>query len=152
VPAAGLSDQVLSQLRRIVDPDFGEDIVACGFVKDMAIDEAAGAVAFKLELTTPACPVKDQFKREAMQYVQVCARGRQRRRGGGLGLAQAPQPGPLRTAPRRGASSRRPPRPPAGPARLPAPPACRLPSLHTLTTPPSTPQHGRSCRGSSRWT
>jgi metal-sulfur cluster biosynthetic enzyme len=61
----------LSQLRRIIDPDFGEDIVACGFVKDMAIDADSGAVAFKLELTTPACPVKDQFKREATQYVQV---------------------------------------------------------------------------------
>ncbi|KIZ01501.1 putative Protein mrp like protein, partial [Monoraphidium neglectum] len=65
-----LGDQVLSQLRRIIDPDFGEDIVACGFVKDMAIDADSGAVAFKLELTTPACPVKDQFKREATQYVQ----------------------------------------------------------------------------------
>lgn len=69
--SAALGDQVLSQLRRIIDPDFGEDIVACGFVKDLTIDEAAGAVSFKLELTTPACPVKDQFKREATQYVQV---------------------------------------------------------------------------------
>lgn len=68
--AAALGDEVLSQLRRIIDPDFGEDIVACGFVKDLTIDAASGAVAFKLELTTPACPVKDQFKREAAQYVQ----------------------------------------------------------------------------------
>jgi Mrp family chromosome partitioning ATPase len=66
-----LADQVLSQLRRIIDPDFGEDIVACGFVKDLAIDAGAGWVSFKLELTTPACPVKDQFKREATQFVQV---------------------------------------------------------------------------------
>ena len=69
--ASSPSDQVLNQLRRIIDPDFGEDIVACGFVKDMEIDEGTGAVAFTLELTTPACPVKDQFKREATQYVQV---------------------------------------------------------------------------------
>jgi len=68
---AALADQVLAQLRRIIDPDFGEDIVACGFVKDLTIDAASGAVAFNLELTTPACPVKDQFKREATQYVQV---------------------------------------------------------------------------------
>lgn len=45
--------------------------MACGFVKDLEIDTASGAVAFKLELTTPACPVKDQFKREATAYVQV---------------------------------------------------------------------------------
>ncbi|GBF89139.1 Fe-S cluster assembly factor, chloroplastic [Raphidocelis subcapitata] len=64
------ADQVLSQLRRIIDPDFGEDIVACGFVKDLQIDQQSGEVAFKLELTTPACPVKDQFKREATAYVQ----------------------------------------------------------------------------------
>lgn len=64
-------EAVLTQLRRIIDPDFGEDIVSCGFVKDMNIDAATGAVSFTLELTTPACPVKDQFKREAIQYVQV---------------------------------------------------------------------------------
>jgi metal-sulfur cluster biosynthetic enzyme len=62
---------VLSALRRIIDPDFGEDIVSCGFVKSLNIDPATGAVAFTLELTTPACPVKDQFKREATQFVQV---------------------------------------------------------------------------------
>lgn len=65
------SEEVLSALRRIIDPDFGEDIVSCGFVKSLNIDPASGAVSFTLELTTPACPVKDQFKREAMQYVQV---------------------------------------------------------------------------------
>jgi metal-sulfur cluster biosynthetic enzyme len=68
---------VLSALRRIIDPDFGEDIVSCGFVKDLSIDQASGAVGFTLELTTPACPVKDQFKREATQYVQVGRQGRQ---------------------------------------------------------------------------
>lgn len=65
------ADEVLAQLRRIIDPDFGEDIVACGFVKDLdvAAGGAAGAVSFTLELTTPACPVKDQFKREAEAHV-----------------------------------------------------------------------------------
>jgi metal-sulfur cluster biosynthetic enzyme len=65
------SDQILNQLRRIIDPDFGEDIVSCGFIKDLQIEEGTGAVSFTLELTTPACPVKDQFKREATQFVQV---------------------------------------------------------------------------------
>jgi metal-sulfur cluster biosynthetic enzyme len=69
--AANLADQVLQQLRRIIDPDFGEDIVSCGFVKELDIDPQGGRVSFTLELTTPACPVKDQFKREAQQYVQV---------------------------------------------------------------------------------
>jgi metal-sulfur cluster biosynthetic enzyme len=69
--ARAASEEVLSALRRIMDPDFGEDIVSCGFVKSLNIDPASGAVSFTLELTTPACPVKDQFKREATQYVQV---------------------------------------------------------------------------------
>ncbi|WIA29105.1 hypothetical protein OEZ86_011616 [Tetradesmus obliquus] len=68
--ARAAGEEVLSALRRIIDPDFGEDIVSCGFVKDLSIDQASGAVGFTLELTTPACPVKDQFKREATQYVQ----------------------------------------------------------------------------------
>lgn len=41
-------------LRRIQDPDFGQDIVACGFVKLLSVDPAAGRVSFTLELTTPA--------------------------------------------------------------------------------------------------
>jgi metal-sulfur cluster biosynthetic enzyme len=81
---------VLAQLRRIIDPDFGEDIVACGFVKDLEIDPQAGSVAFKLELTTPACPVKDQFKREATAYVQARAGAPGRGPGaGGRGGASA---------------------------------------------------------------
>ncbi|KAF6266708.1 P-loop containing nucleoside triphosphate hydrolase protein [Scenedesmus sp. NREL 46B-D3] len=68
--ARAAGEEVLSALRRIIDPDFGEDIVSCGFVKDLSIDQGSGAVGFTLELTTPACPVKDQFKREAMQFVQ----------------------------------------------------------------------------------
>src|SRR5919106_614229 len=50
-------DAVLNALRVVIDPDLRKDIVALGFVKDLAID--AGRVAFAIELTTPACPVKD---------------------------------------------------------------------------------------------
>lgn len=75
---------MLSALRRIIDPDFGEDIVSCGFVKSLNIDPATGAVSFTLELTTPACPVKDQFKRDATQYVQV---GQAQGRGGDAAAA-----------------------------------------------------------------
>lgn len=63
--------EVLSSLRVVIDPDFGEDIVSCGFVKEMAIDEAAGSVSFVLELTTPACPVKDMFQRQSIEAVKV---------------------------------------------------------------------------------
>jgi Mrp family chromosome partitioning ATPase/DUF971 family protein len=52
--------QVLDAMRHIIDPDLGKDIVSLGFIKNLRID--GGDVAFTVELTTPACPVKDQFK------------------------------------------------------------------------------------------
>ena len=55
--------EVLGALARIIDPDFGEDIVSCGFVRDLVADPAAGRAAFRLQLTTPACPVKAEFER-----------------------------------------------------------------------------------------
>ncbi|CAN1781236.1 Fe-S cluster assembly factor HCF101, chloroplastic [Linum perenne] len=60
---------VLKALSQIIDPDFGTDIVTCGFVKDLEIDEAEGKVSFRLELTTPACPIKDMFEQQANEVV-----------------------------------------------------------------------------------
>ena len=67
-PDAG-KEQVLRQLARIIDPDFGQDIVSCGFVKGLTVDPQSGQVTFALELTTPACPIKDEFERKARDYV-----------------------------------------------------------------------------------
>eukprot|EP00793_Prasinoderma_coloniale_P001195 PRCOL_00006186-RA len=58
-------EEVLDALRSIIDPDLGDDIVSCGFVKDLDCDRATGAVSFRLHLTTPACPVKDRFQEDA---------------------------------------------------------------------------------------
>lgn len=33
---------MLRELARIIDPDFGMDIVSCGFVKDLQTDGASG--------------------------------------------------------------------------------------------------------------
>ena len=56
-------EQVLAALRAVQDPDLHKDIVTLGFVKDVKI--AGSEVDFTIELTTPACPVKDQMKAEA---------------------------------------------------------------------------------------
>jgi len=56
-------EQVLSALREVQDPDLHKDIVTLGFVNDVQIE--GGEVDFTVELTTPACPVKDQLKAEA---------------------------------------------------------------------------------------
>jgi ATP-binding protein involved in chromosome partitioning len=60
-------EQVLGALRAVQDPDLHKDIVTLGFVKEVQI--AGGEVDFTIELTTPACPVKDQLKTEAEQRV-----------------------------------------------------------------------------------
>jgi len=60
-------EQVLSALRNVQDPDLHKDIVTLGFVKEVEI--AGGEVDFTVELTTPACPVKDQMKAEAEALV-----------------------------------------------------------------------------------
>jgi hypothetical protein len=46
-----------------------QDIVSCGFVKGLSVSPQSGQVTFALELTTPACPIKDEFERKARDYV-----------------------------------------------------------------------------------
>jgi ATP-binding protein involved in chromosome partitioning len=60
---------VLDALRRVTDPDLHRDIVALGFIKDLQID--GGRVAFTIELTTPACPVKDAMREQAKTAVSA---------------------------------------------------------------------------------
>jgi ATP-binding protein involved in chromosome partitioning len=60
-------EQVLEALRSVQDPDLHKDIVSLDFVKGVAID--GGLVDFTIELTTPACPVKEEMKAEAESRV-----------------------------------------------------------------------------------
>ena len=64
-------DAVLNALRVVVDPDIRKDIVTLGFVKNLAIEN--GRVSFTIELTTPACPVKDQLRDQAAGAVRALA-------------------------------------------------------------------------------
>src|ERR1700716_4133923 len=60
--------EVLDALRVVRDPDLHRDIVALGFVQNMQI-EPTGSVAFSINLTTPACPVKDDLRDQARMAV-----------------------------------------------------------------------------------
>jgi ATP-binding protein involved in chromosome partitioning len=60
--------QVRDALRSVLDPDLGRDIVSLGFVKNVAID--GGRVSLRIELTTPACPVKEQLKQQSEDVVR----------------------------------------------------------------------------------
>ena len=62
-------ETVLDALKAVIDPDLRRDIVSLGFVKNLAID--GGAVAFDIELTTPACPVKEKMQAQAEQLVRA---------------------------------------------------------------------------------
>ena len=58
---------VLEALKVVQDPDLHRDIVSLGFIKDLKI--SGGQVSFTIELTTPACPVKDQMRDQARAAV-----------------------------------------------------------------------------------
>jgi ATP-binding protein involved in chromosome partitioning len=60
-------ESVLDALRGIEDPDLHQDIVSLGFVRDLRVEE--GRVAFTIQLTTPACPVKGEMERQARARV-----------------------------------------------------------------------------------
>src|SRR5215210_3594013 len=63
-----ISEQsVLDALRQIKDPDLHKDIVTLGFIKDLKIE--GGAVSFRVVLTTPACPVKEEMEGAAREVV-----------------------------------------------------------------------------------
>jgi ATP-binding protein involved in chromosome partitioning len=61
-------EQILDALRSVRDPDLGRDIVSLEFVKDVRID--GDRVAVTIELTTPACPVKERMRDEAARAVR----------------------------------------------------------------------------------
>src|SRR3954468_2687019 len=93
---------VLEALKIVRDPDLNRDIVTLGFIKELTIDR--GRVAFTIELTTPACPVKDQMRDQAraavMQLpgvsdvdVQMSARVREAVAAGGADGGRQPLPG-----------------------------------------------------------
>jgi ATP-binding protein involved in chromosome partitioning len=66
--AAITEDAVRGVLSKIQDPDLRRDIVSLGFVKEIAIDGTD--VRAVIQLTTPACPVKDQMKAAAEGYIR----------------------------------------------------------------------------------
>ncbi|HKY32542.1 MAG TPA: P-loop NTPase [Candidatus Polarisedimenticolia bacterium] len=62
-------DAVLQALRAVQDPDLHRDIVTLGFVKNLKV--AGGEVSLDIELTTPACPVKETMREEAARALRT---------------------------------------------------------------------------------
>jgi ATP-binding protein involved in chromosome partitioning len=58
---------VLKALGQVQEPELGKDLVSLGMIKDLTVQD--GRVSFTVELTTPACPLRDQIEREAKAAV-----------------------------------------------------------------------------------
>ncbi len=54
-------DAVIEAMRTVQEPELGRDLVALDMVKNVVID--GSALAMTIELTTPACPLKDEIER-----------------------------------------------------------------------------------------
>ena len=63
------AEHVLNALTVVQDPDLQKDLVSLGFIKHVTVQ--GDRVAFTIELTTPACPVRDLMKEEARKAVQA---------------------------------------------------------------------------------
>jgi ATP-binding protein involved in chromosome partitioning len=62
---------VLAAMSTVMDPDLNTDVVKAGMVKDLKIDGAS--VSLRIELTTPACPMKEKIKGDAEKALQAIA-------------------------------------------------------------------------------
>jgi ATP-binding protein involved in chromosome partitioning len=52
----------LESLKKVMDPELRRDIVSLGMVKDLRVEN--GAVSLKVELTTPACPLRETIGKD----------------------------------------------------------------------------------------
>jgi ATP-binding protein involved in chromosome partitioning len=59
---------VLDALGAVQEPDLKKDIVTLNMVKDIEVD--GNYVSFTIELTTPACPLKDMIKSACIQAIR----------------------------------------------------------------------------------
>jgi ATP-binding protein involved in chromosome partitioning len=55
-------EQVLDALRTVMEPELHRDLVSLNMVKDLAVDK--GKVWMTINLTTPACPLKDVIAKD----------------------------------------------------------------------------------------
>lgn len=62
-------EAVLKALTNVDDPDLGKDLVTLNMVKDIKIE--GKEVSFTVELTTPACPMKDAIKSACITAVKI---------------------------------------------------------------------------------
>jgi ATP-binding protein involved in chromosome partitioning len=60
-------EEVLKSLSSVQDPDLRKDLVTLGMIKNLQIKDEL--VSFEIQLTTPACPLKNKIEQDARQAV-----------------------------------------------------------------------------------
>ncbi len=66
-------ENILTCLKAVRDPDLNRDIVTLGFVQNLSIK--GSDVSFDLVLTTPSCPVRDQFVVDCERAIRTGIQG-----------------------------------------------------------------------------
>jgi ATP-binding protein involved in chromosome partitioning len=59
----------LEALRKVMDPELRRDLVSLGMVKDLTVE--GETVRLKVELTTPACPLKETIGRDVKAALEA---------------------------------------------------------------------------------
>ncbi|HVT83738.1 MAG TPA: Mrp/NBP35 family ATP-binding protein [Chitinophagaceae bacterium] len=62
-------EKVLEALSNVQEPDLGKDIVTLNMVKDIQIE--GNYISFTVQLTTPACPLKDMIKNACVNAIKL---------------------------------------------------------------------------------
>lgn len=55
-------EQVLEELKKVIDPELNINIVDLGLIYDVVIDQESGNVEIIMTLTTPGCPLSMVFE------------------------------------------------------------------------------------------
>jgi ATP-binding protein involved in chromosome partitioning len=64
-------EEILKALSTVQDPDLGRDLVSLGMIKNLEIGEET--IKFTLNLTTPACPLKEMLRQQCTEAIQKVA-------------------------------------------------------------------------------
>ncbi len=66
-------EQILNCLSNVLDPDIKKDLVTLNMIKNIKIDDMK--VSFDIELTTPACPLKEKIKNDCLKELNKVING-----------------------------------------------------------------------------
>lgn len=61
-------ERIIHALSHVDDPDFKKDLVSLNMIKDISFTQ--NEINFTVELTTPACPLKDQINKDCIDAIK----------------------------------------------------------------------------------